>query len=201
MNKQVCEIIQKYYEQTSLAYHYLLIHSKCVMQKALQIAERLQELNPDVDFIAEAAMLHDIGIIKCNANKLGCYGTLPYIAHGYVGREMLQKEGLMNHALVCERHVGVGLTVKDIIDNNFPLPHRDMVAQTLEEKIICFADKFYSKSAGQLEFHKPIDVVRKEILKYGKEKLKIFDEWAIFFKEPLPSHLLELKSINYEGMN
>ena len=44
----------------------------------------------------------------------GCYGDKDYICHGYLGRALLEKEGLPAHALVCERHVGVGLSISDI---------------------------------------------------------------------------------------
>jgi len=39
----------------------------------------------------------------------------------------------------------MGLTVEDIDNKGFPLPRRDMRPLSLEERIICFADKFYSK--------------------------------------------------------
>jgi len=53
-------------------------------------------------FIEEAALLHDIGIFNTNLPKIGCYGRHPYISHGYLGRELLENEGLAAHALVCE---------------------------------------------------------------------------------------------------
>ncbi len=60
---------------------------------------------------------------------------------------MLEAEGLPRHALVCERHTGAGLTVDDIISQRLPLPLRDMTPQTLEERLICYADKFYPRAA------------------------------------------------------
>lgn len=180
----IIKIIEKYYEPDSKAYYFLLHHSKLVTKKALEIAERVRELNPDFKFIEEAAMLHDIGIFMTYAPKIGCYGFHPYISHGYLGREILEKEGLPKHALVCERHVGVGLTIKDIEGNKLPLPKRDMVPTSLEEKIICFADKFYSKTENSLTKEKNIPEIREIISKFGNDKLKQFDEWIEFFKKP-----------------
>lgn len=181
----VIKIIEKYYEPDSKAYRFLVHHGMLVARKALEVAERVKELNPDFRFIEEAAILHDIGIFMTYAPKIGCFGFHPYICHGYLGRELLEKEGLQRHARVCENHVGVGLTKVDIEINNFPLPKRDMIPETLEEKIICFADKFYSKDENFLERQKSLPEIKKMIERYGEEKLRQFEEWLIFFKEPI----------------
>ncbi len=181
----VIKIIEKYYEPDSKAYYFLIHHSKLVAKKALQVAERVKELNPNFKFIEEAAMLHDIGIFMTHAPKIGCYGFHPYISHCYLGREIVEKEGFPKHALVCERHVGTGLTLEDIESNKFPLPKKDMFPVTLEEKIICFADKFYSKKEHSLEKEKSVQEIREIIAKFGNDKLKQFDEWIEFFKEPV----------------
>ncbi len=175
------DIIHKYYDPGSKAYNFLLHHSRLVAKKALETAERIGRLKPDVRFIEEAALLHDIGILHTNAPKLGCYGYRQYLCHGYLGRELLEEDGLPLHALVCERHVGVGITLEDIRINKLPLPERDMVPLSLEEKIVCFADKFFSKSEHDLLNEKPVETVRKMIAGYGEEKLRIFDEWLRLF--------------------
>lgn len=100
------EIIKKYYSPDSKAFYFLICHGKMVAEKALTIARMVRRFGPDLKFIGEAAMLHDIGILITNESSLGCYGDNPYICHGYAGREILEKEGLPVHALVCERHVG-----------------------------------------------------------------------------------------------
>lgn len=181
----VIKIIEKYYEPDSKAYYFLIHHSKLVAKKALQVAERVKELNPNFKFIEEAAMLHDIGIFMTHAPKIGCYGFHPYISHGYLGRGILEKEGLPKHGLICERHVGIGLTVDDTESNKFPLPKREMLPLTLEEKIICFADKFYSKKENSLTNEKSASEIREIIAKFGDDKLKQFDEWLVIFKEPI----------------
>jgi uncharacterized protein len=180
----VISLINKYYPSGSMAYSILLKHSRLVTEKALHVAGRVPSLGPDLSFIEEASMLHDIGIFLTNAPHIGCYGDKPYICHGYLGRELLEKEGLPVHAIVCERHVGAGLTVTDIETANLPLPVRAMAPVTLEEKIICFADKFYSKVKDNVGNQKTISQIRKELRRYGESKLKQFDEWLVFFKEP-----------------
>ncbi|TAL27412.1 MAG: HD domain-containing protein [Nitrospirae bacterium] len=177
------KIIEKYYVPDSDAYRFLVEHSRMVAKKAVEVAEKIKNLNPDIEFIREAAMLHDIGIFMTNAPQLGCHGDKPYICHGYLGRELLEKEGLPMHAIVCETHVGLGLTIQDIEKNNFPIPKRDMTPKTIEEQIICFADKFFSKDNEPLK-EKPIQKIREFIGKFGEAKLRQFDEWLIFFKGP-----------------
>jgi len=176
------EVIKKYYDPGSKAYFFLVHHSKLVAGKALEIAGRVAHLAPDVTFIEEAAMLHDIGIFYTNAPRLGCFGSKDYLCHGYLGRELLDKEGLPRHALVCERHVGMGITLEEIRKNGLPLPPREMMPLSLEEKIVCLADKFFSKSDDDLLHEKPPERVREMIAAYGKDKLATFDEWLVLFK-------------------
>jgi uncharacterized protein len=171
------EIIQKYYDPDSRAYYFLIHHSRLVAKKALEIAEGAPHLNADRKFIEEAAMLHDIGIFFTNAPKIGCYGYKEYVCHGYLGRELLEREGLPVYALVCERHVGLGLTAEEVRKNRLPFPERDMVPLSTEEKIICLADKFFSKSEHDLLHEKPLEKVREMVKGYGEDKLRLFDEW------------------------
>ena len=181
----VITIINKYYPSGSMAYSILVHHSRLIAEKALQVAGRISPQGPDLRFIEEASMLHDIGIFLTNAPHIGCYGDKPYICHGYLGRELLEKEGLPVHAIVCERHVGTGLTVNDIETGNLPLPCRDMAPVTLEEQIICFADKFYSKLEDNLTNEKSISQIRSELARHGESRVRQFDEWLVLFKEPL----------------
>lgn len=174
-------IIEKYYDRDSKTYYFLMHHGKMVAQKALELAERVRHLGPDTQFIREAAMLHDIGILFTDAPALGCFGYKDYICHGYLGRDLLDKEGLFQHALVCERHVGTGITVQDIRNNRLPLPEREMVPVTIEEKIVCMADKFFSKSDHDLLHEKPLSRVRQIVAGYGDDKLRVFDEWVRLF--------------------
>jgi uncharacterized protein len=132
----------------SLVYEVLIRHGEQVAEKSLAIADSVSLVPLDRNFIYEAAMLHDIGICKTRAPRIGCYGRAPYICHGILGRHMLDHLGLSAHGLVSERHTGAGLTAENIGSNHLPLPCRDMVPVTIEEKIICFADKFFSKKPG-----------------------------------------------------
>ena len=172
-------LIDKYYPEENELKHILLVHSHSVTDKALAMARNHPELHLDEQFIAEAAMLHDIGIFKTDAEPIGCFGTYPYICHGYLGAELVKKEGFLRHSLVCERHTGAGISLQDIINQQLPLPHREMLPVSLEEQIICFADKFFSKT--KLDVEKSVEKARKSVVRYGEEGGKRFDRWCELF--------------------
>ena len=172
------EIIDKYCSEKRLR-DILIAHSRAVADKALDIVSRHPELEADVVFIEEAALLHDIGIVHVDAPAIACFGAEPYIRHGVLGADILRNEGLERHALVCERHTGTGLTLQQIAKQGLPLPHRDMQPVSIEEQIICFADKFFSKT--KLDREKTLEQVRRSLEKFGEEGLVKFDAWCARF--------------------
>ncbi len=175
----VKELIHKYCEGNEPLEQILLKHSGDVAQMALRIAKEHPELDADETFLWEAAMLHDIGITKVDAPSIFCYGTEPYIRHGILGAEILRAEGLPLHARVAERHTGTGLTAAEIVRQNLPLPHRDFVPESIEEQIVCFADKFYSKT--RLDICKTPEQAIRSLEKFGSEGIAVFKTWMSRF--------------------
>jgi len=173
------ELLARYLKGES--FEIVFQHSRHVADLALEVANRLALGDKDRLFIEEAALLHDIGVSTVRAPSLGLYGTHPYIMHGVLGREILDQEGYPLHALVCERHTGVGLTCDEIVRKGLPLPHRDMCPESLSEQIVCFADLFYSKNPGRLDERKTVAQIRKKLLPFGEEKVAVFDAWLIKF--------------------
>ena len=173
-------IIDQYYPQKSKVRDILLTHSECVTRKALQIVDKHPELKLDRTFIQEAAMLHDIGIVKCDAPGIQCFGTEPYIKHGIIGADMLRTAGYPKHARVCERHTGAGIALQDIIEQQLPLPHQDFLPETMEEQVICYADKFYSKS--HLERERTPEQALKSLERFGQEGAQRFARWMQLFE-------------------
>ena len=158
-------LIDKYYPVDNELKHILLVHSQSVADKAVALARKHPEL--------------DIDIFETDAEGIQCFGTHPYICHGYLGAELVRKEGFPRHALVCERHTGAGLSLKEIEEQNLPIPHRDMLPISLEEQLICFADKFFSKT--KLDKEKSVEKARKSVAKYGEDGAARFDHWCELF--------------------
>lgn len=172
-------VIDKYYSDNPPLKSLLLLHSTLVARKALAIVDSHPELGADRGFVEEAAMLHDIGIFLTDAAPIHCFGKFHYLCHGYLGADLLRGEGLPRHALVAERHTGTGLTLKEILRRDLPLPHRDMVPVSIEEKIVCFADKFFSKTRPEEE--KTVKQAEKSLAKFGQEGVDVFNEWCRMF--------------------
>lgn len=163
--KDINNLYSRYYSNNPALLATVLRHSENVARKALTCAE-IKGLDIDRDFVYCASMLHDIGVVKCHAPAILCNGDNNYICHGIEGRKILEKEGLHKIALVCERHTGSGLSKAEIKKNGLPLPLRDMMPITLEEKLICYADKFFSKS-GDLDKEKTIEEIQNQLARHG----------------------------------
>lgn len=176
------DIIAEFYEPGAEPYQILVEHGRQVANKAVEVAVGVSHLQPNLNFIKEAAMLHDIGIFETNTPELGCTGKHPYVCHGYLGRKILENKGLPLHGLVCERHVGVGISSEDIRRYHLPLPVRDMIPESIEEQIICFADKFYSKNGKADGDEKSVEDILKALSRYGPEKTARFQSWMELFK-------------------
>ena len=172
------QIITYFYPEDTDLRRILLLHSEQVRDKALQIAFHNKELLLDREILINGAMLHDIGIGHCNAKDIFCEGTEPYLRHGMIGAEMLREYGskyyidLEVYARICERHTGSGLTAEEIRNGKLPLPECDFLPETAEEKVICLADKFYSKSGNQKE--KELKKITESMQKFGTAPLQRF---------------------------
>jgi uncharacterized protein len=186
------KLLEKYFDNNKEGLEIVYQHSRKVADKALAIGRGAGASPEELAFIEEAALLHDIGVCQVDAPKLHCFGSAPYICHGIIGREILEAEGLPRHAMVCERHIGVGLTAQDVLLQQLPLPKREMSPQTTSERIVALADLFYSKKAGELEREKSTAQVRSDLARFGGEKVRIFEGWLHEFRVDL-SPVNELK--------
>ena len=174
------DIINKYYADNEPLRQLLIHHSQQVTQRALSIVQHHPELQLDAAFVEQAAMLHDIGIFLTDAPAIHCHGKAPYLMHGYLGAQLMRQEGLERVARVCERHTGTGLTPEVIAQRQLPLPPGDYRPQTLEEQVICYADKFYSKSHP--ERVRSVEDTAKSLEKFGLAGVDIFWTWVKRFE-------------------
>ena len=192
-------LLHRYYPEDNALRRMLLHHSRQVCARALQIVERHPELGANRNLVEAGAMLHDIGIFLTDAPGIHCHGTAHYILHGSLGAqllrneaEQLKKEKLQAIQLqeelhfyealarICERHTGTGLTRQTIIERGLPDPQQDLLPETIEEQIICYADKFYSKS--HLERERTIPQTLQSLEKFGDEGVEKFRHWTELFE-------------------
>ena len=174
-------IIGHFYPEDTPLRRLLLRHSEQVRNKALSILANPSRPPLDLDsgLVSAGAMLHDIGILQCHAPSILCTGPRPYIAHGVIGAEMLRAYGAAQgidmepFARICERHTGAGITAHEVREQGLPIPERDWLPETPEEKLICLADKFFSKSGDMKE--KPVMAVRHSLEKFGPGTVERFD--------------------------
>lgn len=173
-------IIEKYYPEDNGLRRLLVRHSRDVADRALAIAARHPELGLDTVFLEEGAMLHDIGIFMTDAPGIFCHGADPYIRHGIDGAGLLRREGWPRHARVCERHTGTGISRRQIREHNLPLPDRDFMPETMEEQVICYADKFFSKSHPDCV--RTVEQAAASLAKFGGDGVVRFRLWASMFE-------------------
>lgn len=180
----VYELIDKYYSHNPSLRDLLILHSEQVCKRALAIVDThpdwIRSGMVDRQFVEEAAMLHDIGIVYCNAPRIFCEGEHAYIEHGFLGAELLRKEGLHKHALVAERHTGSGISLEQVMREELPIPEKDYCPQSLEEKIICYADKFFSKTHPERE--NTLQHIRQTIWHYGHDAILRWEEMERLIK-------------------
>lgn len=191
-------ILDHYYPDDDDLRRLLLFHSRQVAERALATCRKHPELGLDTQFVLEAAMLHDIGIRWCHAPSIFCRGDEHYLRHGYIGGQLLREEGFPLHARVCERHTGTGITQAPTYGNRLgdspsAITHRpddfilppDLVAQgffvpeTLEEQLVCYADKFFSKSHPSRVL--TIEQAAHDLERFGHEGVEKFISWAQMF--------------------
>ena len=173
-------IIDEYYPSENELRRILMVHSRQVADRCLLIASKHPELRLDKEFLEEAAMLHDIGIYRTNAPGIQCFGTEPYIRHGLIGGQILREKGWERHARVCERHTGTGLTAWDIEQQQLPVPHEDFMPEVLEEQVVCYADKFYSKTRPGSE--RTVVEAMRALEKFGWDGIRRFQKWVDMFE-------------------
>jgi len=188
-NLEPKEIFELYYNTTtSELYKGIITHSINVSNKAVTIAKMLHHRGQvvDINFVYESTMLHDIGTIKVHIPKYNSKPKIHFLAHGYLGGEMLRELGYPKHALVCDRHIGVGLPAQLIEDQKIPIPIKDYFPVSIEEKIVTYADFFYSKSTPA---ERTLTEIINEIKSYDNDKyydvqdhdIKLFSEWHRMF--------------------
>jgi uncharacterized protein len=143
-----------------------LVHTHCEIVWA--IASQLIERGApavDAELVRAGCLLHDVGVHLLDGS--------PYIRHGVLGEELLLARGYPAEiARFCSHHTGVGLTRDDVLRQGLPLPVAGYLAETAEERLVMYADKFHSKTTP------PVFVTAEA---YGKSVSRFGAEHAVRF--------------------
>ncbi|MFG1621382.1 HDIG domain-containing metalloprotein [Kribbella sp. NPDC049227] len=135
------ETLHRDHAPTREAFESVYEHCRIVCQLASQY---FQSLDVDADLVRAGALLHDVGVYRLYT--AGVLDTVGYVRHGVLGHELLAGLGFSETiSRFCSRHSGVGITREDVLRQGLPIPADDYVAESREEELVMYADKFHSK--------------------------------------------------------
>lgn len=127
-------------------------HMEAVSKLAVEIAETCREKGYDINIklVEIGALLHDIGRAKTHT-----------VHHAITGAEIARSLDLPEPVIsIIKRHVGGGITQKEAKKLGWP---KDMYTpQTLEEKIVSYADKLIEGSR-RVPISKTIEELSQEL--------------------------------------
>jgi uncharacterized protein (TIGR00295 family) len=158
--KTAIELLRKH-SSSEKDFRAVLAHSQRVKEIALDMARGVRGAN--IAFIRSAALIHDIGRFRCPPWK-------DSVRHGIEGGKLLRSHRLGKYALVAERHLGAGITKEDITEQRLPLPHRDFVPRSIEEKIVTLADKL-TDGDRRIGLRTVVERFKKEISPKAAERI------------------------------
>jgi uncharacterized protein len=162
---------------------YIIQHDLLVMNISDKMIKELKRAGVDIDekSILRGAILHDIGRSKEHS-----------VRHGFLGGEILRKDGYDRKVIkIVENHVGGGIDKQECA--KLGLPERDFIPTSLEEKIVCLADKYVEDNQIKplQETISKFDKILGEGNKANKRILKIKKEIELLAKEGMESIINE----------
>jgi uncharacterized protein len=144
----------------------VIAHCKAVAKLAVETAAACQKkgLKVDLELVEAGALLHDIGRSKTHS-----------VNHVVAGAEIAKAEGLPQPVVaIIKRHIGGGITAAEA--EKLGWPKSSYVPETLEEKIVSYADKLVETSE-RVPIELTVNKLRKEKLHAAAERVqKIHDE-------------------------
>ena len=154
-------VLLRKYASDEDSFKIVLAHSKKVTEIALRLAGKINK-PVDTEFIKQAAMLHDIGRFRFPPGHKSAH-------HGVAGAEIMRAEGFPKIARVCERHLGAGIS--KAVAEKLGLPAKDYFPETVEEKLICYADRLTGNDK-EIPFEEEKTRFERE---YGEEAVRLLE--------------------------
>ncbi|MBX6381989.1 MAG: HD domain-containing protein [Microbispora sp.] len=169
------------YAPTEEAFDLVHTHCEIVCAIALRLAGRAGP-GVDAELVRAGSLLHDIGVYLLY-DEDGRLDEAGYLRHGILGHELLRREGFPEILCrFCSHHTGVGISRKDVLRQGLPLPPRDYLAETTEEKLVMFADKFHSKTSPPRFV--TAETYAAHVRRFGEDKAEAFASMCADFGIP-----------------
>lgn len=186
---QEIRALHRKYAPTEELFRLVHTHCRIVGEIAEQVVRRAG-LPVDPDLVRVGSLVHDIGVYRLYDGEAGL-GRAEYVRHGVLGHEVLRSEGFSEVLCrFCSCHTGVGLSRDDVVRQGLPLPVGDYLAESEEERVVMYADKFHSKtdppafvSAGSYSAF---------IARFGEEKAAVFAAMCREYGEPELGSLIDV---------
>ena len=176
-------VLHKKHSPTPTALDLVYTHCEIVCGIAEQLYSRLSASTAiDIDLVRAGCLLHDIGVYRLY-DDAGRLDGANYIRHAILGYELLHEEGLPE--VICRfasHHTGVGLTRADVIAQRLPLPPADYLAESDDERLVMYADKFHSKKTPPILLTAAAYAV--SVRRFGEEKVTAFQAMQATFGNP-----------------
>jgi uncharacterized protein len=174
-------VLHEKHAPTPDAFDVVYEHCRIVCELAEQLLAR-PDLGLDADLVRAGCLLHDIGVYRLY-DAAGKLDHANYIRHGFLGHGLLAEEGFPE--AVCRfasRHTGVGLSPGDVLRQELPLPVADYRAETGEEMLVMYADKFHSKTDPPIFLNAACYAGKER--RFGEDKVAAFESMRELFGEP-----------------
>ena len=174
--------LHKKYAPSDAVYDLVFTHCRIVRDIALQLIDD-NTLSVDKDLVMVGALLHDIGVHPLFGADGKLRKDVHYITHGTEGETILKNEGYPESIWrFASHHTGVGLSSQDITDQNLPLPPRNYLAESDEELLVMYADKFHSKTTPP--YFNSYEWYEEYVKRFGSHKSVAFKQMAHQFGKP-----------------
>jgi uncharacterized protein len=159
-----------------------MVYGHCLVVRGIteQILNRADDV--DGDLVRAGALLHDIGAYRLY-DDAGELDHANYIRHGVLGHELLAEEGLPER--ICRfasHHTGVGISREEVIRQGLLIPPGDYMAETQEEAIVMYADKFHTKTVPPSFLTAAGYAAR--VSRFGADKVAAFEALREQFGDP-----------------
>lgn len=174
--------LHKKYAASDTAFDIVYIHCQIVWEIAQQLIDSSRAFDVDIELVRVGCLLHDIGVYRvCDAD--GTLDKANYLTHGVYGYEILKREGLAEAICrMASHHTGVGITKAEIQNNHLNLPPADYLANTPEERLVMYADKFHTKDIPPKFM--AFETYSQRVQRFGEHKVVQFQQFREEFGTP-----------------